>query len=102
MTWEDDVESENSKCLHHNSLQRQWNKDLRSSLLTLRDHVPELVKDEKTANIHILTKAIDYIHALQAEEHKLLLEKEKLQARQQQLLKEIEHMETSQTFFYLP
>uniref|UniRef100_A0A8C4Y7W0 BHLH domain-containing protein n=1 Tax=Gopherus evgoodei TaxID=1825980 RepID=A0A8C4Y7W0_9SAUR len=97
---EDEVEdievlSENSKRLRHNSLQRQWYKALRSSLLTLRDHVPELVKDEKTAKIHILTKAIDYIHSFQAEEHKLLLEKEKLQARQQQLLKGIEHMETS-------
>uniref|UniRef100_A0A8C0H3C9 BHLH domain-containing protein n=1 Tax=Chelonoidis abingdonii TaxID=106734 RepID=A0A8C0H3C9_CHEAB len=67
------AESENSKRLCHNSLQRQWNKDLWPSLLTLRDHVPELVKDEKTAKIHILTKAIDYIHSLQAEEHKLLL-----------------------------
>uniref|UniRef100_A0A452GJZ1 BHLH domain-containing protein n=1 Tax=Gopherus agassizii TaxID=38772 RepID=A0A452GJZ1_9SAUR len=63
------MQSENSKHLRHNSLQHQWNKDLRSSLLMLRDHVPELVKDEKTAKIHILTKAIDYIHSFQRKIH---------------------------------
>ncbi|KAH1181111.1 N-myc proto-oncogene protein-like [Mauremys mutica] len=88
------VESEDSKRLRLNCLERQRNKDLRSSFLTLRDHVPELVKNEKVAKILILNKATDYIHSLQTEEHKLLLEKEKLQARQQQLLMEIEHMET--------
>uniref|UniRef100_A0A8C3XPW6 BHLH domain-containing protein n=1 Tax=Chelydra serpentina TaxID=8475 RepID=A0A8C3XPW6_CHESE len=67
---------------------------VRSRLLTLRDHVPELVKNESAAAILILNKATDYIHSLQAEEQKLLLEKENLQARQQQLLKETEHMET--------
>uniref|UniRef100_A0A8C3FXJ4 BHLH domain-containing protein n=1 Tax=Chrysemys picta bellii TaxID=8478 RepID=A0A8C3FXJ4_CHRPI len=89
------AESEDSKRLCLNCLERQQNKDLRSSFLTLRDHVPELVKNEKAAKILIWNKATDYIHSLQAEEHKLLLEKEKLQARQQQLLMEIEHMETS-------
>ncbi|XP_034648595.1 N-myc proto-oncogene protein-like [Trachemys scripta elegans] len=88
------AESEDSKRLRLSCLERQRNKDLRSSFLTLRDHVPELVKNEKAAKILIWNKATDYIHSLQAEEHKLLLEKEKLQARQQQLLMEIEHMKT--------
>ncbi|XP_007052928.2 N-myc proto-oncogene protein [Chelonia mydas] len=79
---------------NHNILERQRRNDLRSSFLTLRDHVPELVKNEKAAKVVILKKATDYVHSLQAEEHKLLLEKEKLQARQQQLLKKIEHTRT--------
>ncbi|XP_008115524.1 N-myc proto-oncogene protein [Anolis carolinensis] len=79
---------------NHNILERQRRNDLRSSFLTLRDHVPELVKNEKAAKVVILTKATDYVHSLQAEEHKLMLEKEKLQARQQQLIKKLEHMQT--------
>ncbi|KAM6324122.1 N-myc proto-oncogene protein [Aegotheles albertisi] len=79
---------------NHNILERQRRNDLRSSFLTLRDHVPELVKNEKAAKVVILKKATDYVHSLQAEEQKLLLEKEKLQARQQQLLKKIEYKRT--------
>uniref|UniRef100_A0A8C8RM82 BHLH domain-containing protein n=1 Tax=Pelusios castaneus TaxID=367368 RepID=A0A8C8RM82_9SAUR len=79
---------------NHNILERQRRNDLRSSFLTLRDHVPELVKNEKAAKVVILKKATDYVHSLQAEEQKLLLEKEKLQVRQEQLLKKIEHTRT--------
>uniref|UniRef100_A0A8C0DH68 Myc proto-oncogene protein n=2 Tax=Balaenoptera musculus TaxID=9771 RepID=A0A8C0DH68_BALMU len=79
---------------NHNILERQRRNDLRSSFLTLRDHVPELVKNEKAAKVVILKKATEYVHSLQAEEHQLLLEKEKLQARQQQLLKKMEHART--------
>ncbi|XP_037668929.1 N-myc proto-oncogene protein [Choloepus didactylus] len=79
---------------NHNILERQRRNDLRSSFLTLRDHVPELVKNEKAAKVVILKKATEYVHSLQTEEHQLLLEKEKLQARQQQLLKKIEHTRT--------
>uniref|UniRef100_A0A8D2P222 BHLH domain-containing protein n=1 Tax=Zosterops lateralis melanops TaxID=1220523 RepID=A0A8D2P222_ZOSLA len=62
---------------NHNILERQRRNDLRSSFLTLRDHVPELVKNEKAAKVVILKKATEYVHSLQAEEQKLLLEKEK-------------------------
>ncbi|KAJ7425774.1 v-myc avian myelocytomatosis viral oncogene neuroblastoma derived [Willisornis vidua] len=79
---------------NHNILERQRRNDLRSSFLTLRDHVPELVKNEKAVKVVILKKATEYVHSLQAEEQKLLLEKEKLQARQQQLLKKIEYKRT--------
>lgn len=79
---------------NHNILERQRRNDLRSSFLTLRDHVPELVKNEKAAKVVILKKATEYVHALQAEEHQLLLEKEKLQARQKQLLKKLDHART--------
>ncbi|NWU38808.1 MYCN protein, partial [Hylia prasina] len=79
---------------NHNILERQRRNDLRSSFLTLRDHVPELVKNEKAAKVVILKKATEYVHSLQAEEQKLLLEKEKLQARQEQLLKKIDYKRT--------
>ncbi|XP_069462037.1 N-myc proto-oncogene protein [Ambystoma mexicanum] len=79
---------------NHNILERQRRNDLRSSFLTLRDHVPELIKNEKAAKVVILKKATDYIHSLQAEEHKLLLAKEKLQARHQQLLAKIDEART--------
>nr|P26014.2 RecName: Full=N-myc proto-oncogene protein [Serinus canaria]AAA49540.1 N-myc oncogene [Serinus canaria] len=80
---------------NHNILERQRANDLRSSFLTLRDHVlSELVQNEKAAKVVILKKATEYVHSLQAEEQKLLLEKEKLQARQEQLLKKIDYKRT--------
>ncbi|XP_004482630.2 N-myc proto-oncogene protein [Dasypus novemcinctus] len=79
---------------NHNILERQRRNDLRSSFLTLRDHVPELVKNERAAKVVILKKATEYVRALQAEEQQLLLEKEKLQARQQQLLTRLEPART--------
>uniref|UniRef100_A0A8C0HQS9 BHLH domain-containing protein n=2 Tax=Accipitrinae TaxID=8955 RepID=A0A8C0HQS9_9AVES len=53
---------------NHNILERQRRNDLRSSFLTLRDHVPELVKNEKAAKVVILKKATEYVHSLQAED----------------------------------
>ncbi|NXH57310.1 MYCN protein, partial [Rhabdornis inornatus] len=79
---------------NHNILERQRRNDLRSSFLTLRDHVPELVQNDKAAKVVILKKATEYVHSLQAEEQKLLIEKEKLQARQEQLLKKIDYKRT--------
>ncbi|KAM4040719.1 N-myc proto-oncogene protein isoform 1-T2 [Anomaloglossus baeobatrachus] len=79
---------------NHNILERQRRNDLRSSFLTLRDHVPELVKNDKAAKVVILKKATEYIHSLQDDEQRLLQEKEKLQLRQQQLLKKIENSRT--------
>ncbi|XP_063771447.1 N-myc proto-oncogene protein [Pseudophryne corroboree] len=79
---------------NHNILERQRRNDLRSSFLTLRDHVPELVKNDKAAKVVILKKATEYVHSLQDDEEKLLLEKEKLQLRQQQLIKKIENSRT--------
>ncbi|XP_005404502.1 PREDICTED: N-myc proto-oncogene protein [Chinchilla lanigera] len=75
---------------NHNILERQRRNDLRSSFLTLRDHVPELVRNEKAAKVVILKKATEYVRALQAAEQQLLLEKEALQARRRQLLKSVE------------
>uniref|UniRef100_A0A4X2M9Q5 MYCN proto-onco, bHLH transcription factor n=1 Tax=Vombatus ursinus TaxID=29139 RepID=A0A4X2M9Q5_VOMUR len=79
---------------NHNILERQRRNDLRSSFITLRDHVPELVKNDKAAKVVILKKATEYVHSLQAEEHRLQLEKKKLIARQEQLLKKVEHVRT--------
>ncbi|XP_036606019.1 N-myc proto-oncogene protein [Trichosurus vulpecula] len=79
---------------NHNILERQRRNDLRSSFITLRDHVPELVKNDKAAKVVILKKATEYVHSLQAEEHQLQLEKKKLIARQEQLLKKVEHVRT--------
>uniref|UniRef100_A0A8C3SD77 BHLH domain-containing protein n=1 Tax=Chelydra serpentina TaxID=8475 RepID=A0A8C3SD77_CHESE len=79
---EDEVEDTevlaDRKRRQHNRRERQRRKAVWSRFLTLRDYVPELVKNESAAAILILNKATDYIHSLQAEEQKLLLEKENL------------------------
>ncbi|OBS74095.1 hypothetical protein A6R68_15366 [Neotoma lepida] len=79
---------------NHNMMERRRRDSMRSSFLNLRDLVPELVHNEKAAKVVILKKATEYIHTLQADEYKLLVEKEKFHARQQQLLKKIKHFET--------
>ncbi|XP_041105622.1 N-myc protein [Polyodon spathula] len=79
---------------NHNILERQRRNDLRSSFLTLRDHVPELVKNEKAAKVVILKKATEYVHSLEADEHKLQLEKDRLQAKRLQLLKRLAQTRT--------
>ncbi|KAL6071067.1 hypothetical protein STEG23_010457 [Scotinomys teguina] len=79
---------------NHNMMERQRRDSMRSSFLNLRELVPELVHNEKAAKVVILKKATEYIHTLQADECKLLEEREKLYARKQQLLKKIKRYET--------
>lgn len=79
---------------NHNMMERQRRDSMRSSFLILRDLVPELVHNEKAAKVVILKKATEYIHTLQADEYKLLMERERLHAKQQQLLRKIKHPET--------
>ncbi|XP_012892129.1 PREDICTED: N-myc proto-oncogene protein-like [Dipodomys ordii] len=81
--------SEGERRRNHNILERKRRSDLRSSFLELKDHIPELVEKEKAAKVVILKKASDYIHELHAQEQRLLLEKETLEATKQQLLKQL-------------
>ncbi|XP_021061999.1 protein S-Myc-like [Mus pahari] len=74
---------------NHNRTERQRRDIMRSSFLNLRDLVPELARNEKAAKVVILKKATEYIHTLQADEFKLLVERKKLYERQQQLLEKI-------------
>ncbi|XP_028296038.1 N-myc protein [Gouania willdenowi] len=76
---------------NHNILERQRRNDLRSSFLTLRDQVPELAHNEKAAKVLILKKATEYLSSLETEETKLQREKDRLQARRQQLMRRLEH-----------
>ncbi|KAK7907710.1 hypothetical protein WMY93_016322 [Mugilogobius chulae] len=79
---------------NHNILERQRRNDLRSSFLTLRDHVPELAHNEKAAKVHILKKATEYLSSLEEEEIRLQQEKDRLQARRQQLMRRLEQSRT--------
>ncbi|XP_055088197.1 N-myc protein [Periophthalmus magnuspinnatus] len=91
-TGSDSEDSERRR--NHNILERQRRNDLRSSFLTLRDHVPELAHNEKAAKVHILKKATEYLSSLEEEELRLQQEKERLQARRQQLMRRLEHSRT--------
>ncbi|XP_071225610.1 N-myc proto-oncogene protein-like isoform X2 [Salvelinus alpinus] len=79
---------------NHNILERQRRNDLRSSFLTLRDHVPELARNEKAAKVLILKKAAEYVSSLETDELRLTQEKDRLQARRQQLMKRLEQART--------
>ncbi|XP_056437357.1 N-myc protein isoform X2 [Gadus chalcogrammus] len=79
---------------NHNILERQRRNDLRSSFLALRDHVPELAHNEKAAKVLILKKATEYVCSLEDEEARLRQERDKLQARRQQLARRLEQART--------
>ncbi|XP_010771215.1 N-myc protein isoform X1 [Notothenia coriiceps] len=79
---------------NHNILERQRRNDLRSSFLTLRDHVPELAHNEKAAKVLILKKATEYVSSLETEEMRLQQEKDRLQARWQQLMRRLDQGRT--------
>ncbi|XP_054617313.1 N-myc protein isoform X2 [Dunckerocampus dactyliophorus] len=79
---------------NHNILERQRRNDLRSSFLTLRDHVPELARNEKAAKVLILKKATEYVSSLETQELRLQQEKDRLQARRQQLMRRLEQART--------
>ncbi|KAL1253824.1 hypothetical protein QQF64_016053 [Cirrhinus molitorella] len=79
---------------NHNILERQRRNDLRSSFLTLRDQVPELAHNDKAAKVVILKKATEYVSSLEAQELRLQQEKDRLQARRQQLLRKLEQTRT--------
>ncbi|XP_058470028.1 N-myc protein [Solea solea] len=79
---------------NHNILERQRRNDLRSSFLTLRDHVPELAHNEKAAKVLILKKATEYVSSLETAEMRLQQEKDRLQARRQQLMRRLEQART--------
>ncbi|XP_051501534.1 N-myc proto-oncogene protein-like [Myxocyprinus asiaticus] len=79
---------------NHNILERQRRNDLRSSFLMLRDQVPELAHNNKAAKVVILKKATEYVSSLEIQELRLQQEKDRLQARRQQLLRRLEHART--------
>ncbi|KAI4905098.1 hypothetical protein NFI96_013410, partial [Prochilodus magdalenae] len=79
---------------NHNILERQRRNDLRSSFLTLRDQVPELAHNDKAAKVLILKKAAEYVGSLETQELRLRQERDRLQARRQQLLRRLEQART--------
>ncbi|KAG7331662.1 hypothetical protein KOW79_005631 [Hemibagrus wyckioides] len=85
---------DNERRRNHNILERQRRNDLRSSFLMLRDQLPELAKNDKAAKVLILKKAAEYVGSLEAQELRLRQEKDKLQARRQQLLRHLEQVRT--------
>ncbi|KAK2846054.1 hypothetical protein Q7C36_010908 [Tachysurus vachellii] len=85
---------DNERRRNHNILERQRRNDLRSSFLTLRDQLPELAKNDKAAKVLILKKAAEYVGSLESQELRLRQEKDKLQARRQQLLRHLEQVRT--------
>lgn len=86
---------ENDKRRTHNVLERQRRNELKRSFFALRDQIPELENNEKAPKVVILKKATAYILAIQAEEQKLLSEKDFLRKRREQLKHKLEQLRNS-------
>lgn len=80
---------------NHNFLERKRRNDLRSRFLALRDQVPGLVESAKTPKVAILTQATEYLAQLHTREKHQVLEKKRLKARQQQLLRKLAELKRS-------
>lgn len=86
---------ENDKRRTHNVLERQRRNELKRSFFALRDQIPELENNEKAPKVVILKKATAYILAIQAEEQKLISEKDLLRKRREQLKHKLEQLRNS-------
>lgn len=86
---------ENDKRRTHNVLERQRRNELKRSFFALRDQIPELENNEKAPKVVILKKATAYILSIQAEEHKLISEKDLLRKRREQLKHKLEQLRNS-------
>jgi len=56
--------------------------------------VPDLAHNEKAAKVLILKKATEYVSSLETDEMRLQQEKDRLQARRQQLMRRLEQART--------
>lgn len=80
------------KRTQHNVLERKRRNDLKYSFFSLRDSVPELVKQERAPKVQILKKASEYIRKLTADERRLESEREMLQEKHEQLRRTLEKL----------
>uniref|UniRef100_H0WRX5 Myc proto-oncogene protein n=2 Tax=Otolemur garnettii TaxID=30611 RepID=H0WRX5_OTOGA len=86
---------ENDKRRTHNVLERQRRNELKRSFFALRDQIPELENNEKAPKVVILKKATTYILSIQAEEQKLISEKDLLRKGREQLKHKLEQLRNS-------
>uniref|UniRef100_A0A8C5KC22 Myc proto-oncogene protein n=2 Tax=Jaculus jaculus TaxID=51337 RepID=A0A8C5KC22_JACJA len=86
---------ENDKRRTHNVLERQRRNELKRSFFALRDQIPELENNEKAPKVVILKKATAYILSVQAEERRLISEKDLLRKRREQLKHRLEQLRNS-------
>uniref|UniRef100_A0A7M4FWY7 BHLH domain-containing protein n=1 Tax=Crocodylus porosus TaxID=8502 RepID=A0A7M4FWY7_CROPO len=86
---------ENDKRRTHNVLERQRRNELKLSFFALRDEIPEVANNEKAPKVVILKKATEYVISVQADEHRLIAEKEQLRRRRDQLKHKLEQYPSS-------
>ncbi|XP_030074977.1 myc proto-oncogene protein [Microcaecilia unicolor] len=86
---------ENDKRRTHNVLERQRRNELKLSFFALRDQIPEVANNEKAPKVVILKKATEYILSIQADEHRLIAEREQLRRKREQFKHKIEQLQNS-------
>uniref|UniRef100_A0A4W5K6I3 Transcriptional regulator n=1 Tax=Hucho hucho TaxID=62062 RepID=A0A4W5K6I3_9TELE len=87
---------DNDKRRTHNVLERQRRNELKLSFFALRDEIPDVANNEKAAKVVILRKATECIFSMQTDEQKLLLLKEQLRRKSEQLKSRLEQLRNSQ------
>ncbi|XP_069035519.1 myelocytomatosis oncogene homolog [Lepisosteus oculatus] len=69
----------------HNVMERQRRSELKGCFLRLRDHVPELSRNDKASKVLILKKAREHIRGLEAQGRALEAARDAARRRQEQL-----------------
>ncbi|XP_029447882.1 myc proto-oncogene protein isoform X2 [Rhinatrema bivittatum] len=86
---------ENDKRRTHNVLERQRRNELKLSFFALRDEIPEVASNERAPKVVILKKATEYILSIQADEHRLIAERELLMRKKEQFKHKLEQLRNS-------
>ncbi|XP_023265014.1 transcriptional regulator Myc-like, partial [Seriola lalandi dorsalis] len=89
-----DGEDNEDKRRTHNVLERQRRSELKMSFLALRDEIPAVANNDKTAKVVILKTAAEFITKIQEDERRLLTMKDELRKRSRELKLRLEQLRT--------
>ncbi|XP_076601382.1 myelocytomatosis oncogene homolog [Chaetodon auriga] len=87
-----ETEDEEERRRTHNVMERQRRNELKNCFMRLRDNVPELSHNDKASKVVILKKARDCIYGLEDEGHRLLSKRDRLRAKQEELMARLEQL----------
>ncbi|XP_047187948.1 transcriptional regulator Myc-B-like isoform X2 [Scophthalmus maximus] len=91
---EEEDDDDDDRRTTHNVLERQRRNELKMSFAALRDEIPAVANNEKTAKVAILKRATSFVGELREEERRLRTVKEELRKRSRATKRRLEQLRT--------
>uniref|UniRef100_A0A8D3A1E2 BHLH domain-containing protein n=1 Tax=Scophthalmus maximus TaxID=52904 RepID=A0A8D3A1E2_SCOMX len=91
---EEEDDDDDDRRTTHNVLERQRRNELKMSVAALRDEIPAVANNEKTAKVAILKRATSFVGELREEERRLRTVKEELRKRSRATKRRLEQLRT--------